>query len=433
MPSPRATGPYVTVGVGPRKIKHVVFLIQENRSFDDLFGGLDQNGKPFPGADTVSNPLPGEPTPHDHNGKPVAMKAGLLEECYVPDHEHPAAVLEVNGGAMNGFDLDPINALHCASPPPDYIYRYIQESEVAPYWQIGEQYAVSDRMFEPIGAESFSGHLFAVAGQTAGTIDNPDSFPWGCDAPLNTVVDVEVPGGGEMPGVYPCFEVKSLADVLDERHVTWRYYASPYPDFGYIWSTLDAFDRIRNGNDWTSDVISPPAQFLTDVQNGQLASMTWITPTLATSDHPVSETNMGPAWVASVVDAIGTSRYWSSTAIFIMWDDWGGWYDHVPPPTVSDFGLGLRVPLIVVSPYARGGYVSHVVHTSGSVLRFAEEALDLPSLGEQDALSDDLGDVFDFNRAPRSFSNFAIKASRREVYDAASSHEQPLDAPPDHD
>jgi hypothetical protein len=94
-----------------------------------------------------------------------------------------------------------------------------------------------------------------------------------------------------------------------------------------------------------SYVVSPPAQFLTDVQNGQLASMTWITPTLATSDHPVSETNLGPAWVTSVVDAVGNSRYWDSTALFIMWDDWGGWYDHVPPPTVSAFGLGLRVSL----------------------------------------------------------------------------------------
>jgi phospholipase C len=423
-PSPVPLQGGVGVGVGPAKIKHIVFVVQENRSFDNLFGGFDASGKPFPGADTWSNPVAGEPTPHDHNGNPVTMQQGLLEECYSPAHYHPDAVGDIDGGAMNGFDREVVSQLGCApgSPPPDYTYRYIAESEVAPYWQLAETYVLADRMFEPFSSGSFGAHMYVASGQSANTIDEPNATPWGCDAPLNTFVDVITPGGGEEPGVFPCFSIPSFADVLDEHSVPWRYYAGARTDYGYLWSILDAFNRIRNGPEWSTNVINPPAQFLTDVQNGQLAAMTWITPTLDVSDHPVSHENEGPAWIASVVNAIGTSRFWDTTAIFITWDDWGGWYDHVPPPSLNPVALGIRVPLIVVSPYARASYVSHVTHTTGSVLHFAEEALNLPSLGEEDARADDLSDAFDFTQAPRSFGNaIRTRFKQGQIRRAASS------------
>ena len=413
----------VGVGVGPAKIKHVVFVVQENRSFDDIFGGFDASGKPFPGADVWSNPDSGEPTPHDHNGNPVTMQQGLLEDCFSPAHYHPNSVQDVDGGAMNGFDLEPVSKLACApsTPPPTFPYRYIAESEVASYWQLAETYVVADRMFEPMSSGSFGAHLYLAAGQSANTIDEPSNTPWGCDAPIGTIVDVITHGGGEVPGVFPCFAIPSFADELDLHGVSWRYYAGARNDYGYLWSIFDAFERIRNGPEWTSNVINPPAQFLTDVGNGTLAAMTWITPTLDTSDHPVSHSNLGPSWVASVVNAVGASQFWNSTAIFITWDDWGGWYDHVPPPVTGPVSLGIRVPVIIVSPYARAGYVSHVVHTTGSILHFAEEAFDLPSLGEADAWSDDFSDAFNFAQTPTPFSPFTqSKHSRAEAMRAAT-------------
>jgi phospholipase C len=431
-PTPRATTS-ATLGLstGPSKIAHVIFVVQENRSFDDIFGGLDASGNPFPGADTVSNPVPGEPTPHDHLGNPVKMASGLLEECFSPAHDHPQAVADIDGGAMNGFDLEVVGRDGCSqgTPPPDYSYRYITESEVDPYWRIAEQYALADRMFEPVGADSFSGHLYSIAAQTAGTLDAPSLSPWGCDAPLTSRVPVFA-DGHEISGVYPCFDIPTLATMLDARRVSWRYYAAGPSDYGYLWSTFDAIRSVREGPEWSANVVSPPGQFLSDVQSGTLAAMTWVTPTLDDSDHPVSADNLGPSWVASVVNAIGTSRFWQNSAIFIMWDDWGGWYDHYPPPVVSQAGLGIRVPLIVVSPYARSAYVSHVAHTSGSVLHFSEEALGLPSLGLEDARADDLRDVFNFAQTPTAFVPFTVPQAARARRTSAT-WRKPYGVPPD--
>jgi len=412
------------IGVGPSKIQHVVVLFQENRSFDNIFGGLDQNGKPFPGADTVSNPNHGEPTPHDHLGYPVPMSTGLLEDCYDPYHDHPNSVTDADGGKMDGFDEEGVVQENCAPAPAptNYVYRTIVESEVAPYWQMGEAYAISDRMFEPFSSASYGPHLYVVAGQSANTIDNPSNSPWGCDAAAGTVVPVIVDSsGGETGGVAPCFYVPTLGDIMDQRGVSWRYYSAPKTDFGYLWSAFDSFDDIREGPDWSSKVVTPPSQVVTDIGNGKLAAMTWVAPTNNTSDHPQAHQNLGPAWITSVVNEIGQSKFWDSTAIFITWDDWGGWYDHVPPPVTGPVSLGIRVPVIIVSPYARAGYVSHVVHTTGSILHFAEEAFDLPSLGEADAWSDDFSDAFNFAQTPTPFSPFTqSKHSRAEAMRAAT-------------
>jgi phospholipase C len=418
----------IGVSIGPPKIKHIVVLFEENRSFDSIFGGLDSKGKPFPGADTVSNPLPGEPTPHDHNGNPVTMVAGSLNECYDPNHNLGDGEGDIDGGKMDGFDLEKVETLGCAqsTPGPDYPYRYVAETEVDPYWKIGEKYAISDRMFEPVNSSSFTPHLFMVSGQSARTIDDPAQTPWGCDSGGGNTVDVyNEKTGGVIVGEYPCFNVPTLADVLDQRGVSWHYYATDKSDFGYEWSAYDAFNQIRNGPDWSSDVTTPPAQLIADVQNGTLAAMTWVTPTLATSDHPSTVTDTGPAWVTTVVNAIGKSQFWDQTAIFVTWDDWGGFYDHVPPTKINVVGLGLRVPLIVVSPYVRPKYVSHNQHTTGSILHFAEEMFDLPSLGTEDARADDLQDVFDFTQKPTKFKSFKVPKSNADVLRAAASSNQP--------
>jgi phospholipase C len=214
--------------------------------------------------------------------------------------------------------------------------------------------------------------------------------------------------GNESQKMFPCFEHATLTDLLDNQQgLSWRYYTSALKS---IWTAPNAIKHIRFGPDW-ANVILPQTQILTDITNGQLASVSWVTPTGQASDHPWMTTGLGPSWVASIVNAIGGSQYWNSTAIFITWDDWGGWYDHVPPPQVlvdcqgwgCGYVYGFRVPLIVVSPYAKPRYISHVNHDFGSILKFTEEVFNLPSLGYADAYADDLSDCFNFNHKTTRF------------------------------
>lgn len=168
------------------------------------------------------------------------------------------------------------------------------------------------------------------------------------------------------------------------------------------------------GPDW-KNVISPQTRILTDVQNGSLAEVSWVTPDWQDSDHTGSGYNRGPSWVTSVVNAIGESPYWRSTAIFVLWDDWGGWYDDAPPPQRDFRGLGIRVPCIIISPYAKAGYIDHSVYEFGSVLRFTEQTFNLPPLGPNqlgpaasdlgytDVRANSLVDAFDFTQKPRAF------------------------------
>jgi phospholipase C len=164
------------------------------------------------------------------------------------------------------------------------------------------------------------------------------------------------------------------------------------------------------GPDWTDGkIVLNPSQVLTDIAQNNLASVSWVNPTGQESDHALGNDGTGPAWVASIVNAIGNSPYWKNTVIIITWDDWGGWYDHVAPPIDPNYGYyenGFRVPLIVVSPYTPAGYVSQTTHTFGSVLKFIETAFSLPLIPPGtfvDARSDDLSDFFNFSKPPRRF------------------------------
>jgi phospholipase C len=207
--------------------------------------------------------------------------------------------------------------------------------------------------------------------------------------------------------------------LLDANGVTWRYYT---PSPGFIWTGPVAIQHMClpqtingtltcTGPTWTDHVIIPQTQVLTDIANGKLAQVSWVIPTGLSSDHDLSSDGSGPSWVASVVNQIGNSAYWSNTAIIITWDDWGGWYDHVAPKVINDgtswgsgYVYGFRVPLIVVSPYAKAGYISHVTHDFGSILKFVETMFTLPTLGYADLAADNLGDCFDLTQSPLTFN-----------------------------
>lgn len=387
----------IATSLGPpgfRNIKHVIIIIQENRTPDNLFHGL-------PGANIATTAV-------DSSGHVVPLAPVSLKARFDIDHSHDAFLLAYQHGRMNGFDGE---TLFCSLHDCDGAtqFAYVPPSEVAPYFAMARQYTFADKMFQTNQGPSFPAHQYLISGtstdrvgsllQTAGNPIYGQGNPLNCDgSPLSRVEMID-PAGNMDEAFAPCFDHATLFDRLDRKHISWRYYDS---FIGGAWSAPDAIAHIRAGPDW-NNVIFPQSAILSDIAAGHLAGVSWVIPSREASDHAVGTNGSGPAWVASVVNAVGNSPYWSSTAIFVTWDDWGGWYDHVAPPVRSSYELGFRVPLIVISPYARAGYVSHAQHEFGSILRFSEEVFRLRPLFYSDVRSDDLSDCFDFSQQPIKF------------------------------
>lgn len=404
---------------GQNKISHVVFIIQENRSFDNLFHG-------FAGADYASSgPI--------HTGTTVPLAEVALSSPYDLDHGYQDARQGMDGGKMDGFDLVPW--LYPGGKPPSYVpppypaYAYVRRSDVRPYFSLAGSYVLADKFFSSDADGSFVGHQYLIAGQAAASWGMPAHVPWGCDSTNNYIGVLDANGKISNKTQTPCFDYPTLADELNAKRLAWRYYAPPSGDSAYIWSAFDAVRGIRNGPDWVNNVIAPQTRFLDDVQAGKLATVTWIVPSAVDSDHPGIQSATGPSWVSSLVNAVGTSPFWKSTAIFILWDDWGGYYDHVSPPQLDYDGLGMRVPLIVVSPYAHAHRVAHTQYEFGTLLKFVEQTFGLKALAASDTRANPLGtDVFDFKGQPRTFSAFAAP------YDARYFKQRPVQpGPPDSD
>ena len=199
---------------------------------------------------------------------------------------------------------------------------------------------------------------------------------------------------------FPCLTgVTTMADTLDNAGVSWKYYGPPSADPGYIWSTFDAISAVRNGPDWNNVV--DPSNFITDVNNSQLPAVSWIVTPDWQSEHPYQSTCEGENATVTELNALmGNRALWNTTAVFIVWDDFGGMYDHIAPPNFDTFGLGPRVPLLVISPYARKGYISTTQYEFSSVLKFIEERFGLPALGTRDAAANDITDSFNFSQMP---------------------------------
>jgi phospholipase C len=391
-------------------IGHVVVIFQENRSLDNLFQDPNLVAQ---GADIASSGT-------NSKGQNIPLTPVPLANNYDLKHSHGAFVLEYDNGRMDGADKVPITCNPGASgcPPPNPQFKYVKPSDVQPYFQLAEQYTFADRMFQTNQGPSFPAHQFIISGTSAPTADsdlfaaeNPQGVQkagdnTGCTAPAAEYVLLIDPFGVESSRQYPCYEHATLTDLLDNAGISWGYY-TPRPD--NIWTGPNAIQHIRMGHDWQY-VIPNSQQILTDIKDLQLPDVSWVIPPGQWSDHPGSNNGEGPSWVAAIVNAVGNSPYWNDTVIFITWDDWGGWYDHVAPQVVNDgyswgsgYVYGLRVPLIIVSPWVRQNYISHVTHDFGSILRFIEENYDLPSLGYADAYADDFSDCFYFHGPGREF------------------------------
>lgn len=370
-------------------IQHVVVIMQENRTFDNLFNG-------FPGADSAQSAM--------NKGTPIRLSAVPLAEGTDLPHAHWAWWRAWDRGKMDGFaDL--------AAQDPTYAYSYVRRSDVAEYWNLARMYTLSDRMFQSNTGPSFPAHQYMIAGQSGGASESPNASPWGCDAPAGTTVPLVGPEGTDLPGPFPCFDYRTMGDVLDQARISWRYYAPAAPGDRASFTGYEAIRHIFYGEDWGSKIISPQSTVLTDIAAGHLAHVTWIVPDMKHSDHPGNNSSEGPDWVASVVNAIGASKFWDSTAILITWDDWGGWYDHVAPNQVDKMGPGFRVPLIVVSPYAKHGYVSHQTAETASLLTYIEKNFKLPSLSARDATAGNLSDCFDYKQEVRPFTTIPTRVT----------------------
>jgi phospholipase C len=414
-------------------IQHVVVIFQENRTPDNLFHDpvLISHG-----ADIASTGV-------NSKGQVILLHQVDLANHYDLSHTHGAFVKMYDGGKMDGANLIPVycDKTITSCPPANAQFVYANPADVQPYFQLAEQYTFGDRMFQTNQGPSFPAHQFIISGTSAPTatsnlfvaenLNGP--APAGCIALSGTTVNMIDPTGKESSRQYPCFEHPTLTDLLDKSNISWRYYA---PSAGSIWTAPDAIQHICQaqsqagvltctGSAW-SNVIIPGKQVLTDIANNRLPQVTWIIPDGSASDHPGTSTG-GPSWVGSIVNAIGKSSYWNNTAIFITWDDWGGFYDHVPPKVINSYEYGFRVPLIVVSPYAKAGYISHNTHDFGSFLKFVEELYRLPSLGYADAAADDLSDCFDFQQKPIPFQTILTALSADDFLNDQSPPTDPDD------
>jgi phospholipase C len=396
MQSTTALGELRSTGAG--KIDHIVYIVQENRSFDDLFYG-------YPGADTVKSGK-------DSRGHTIVLQPISLRRQYNIDHSAQAMFEACNGTGklpgtkcrMNGFNKE----LTYDGPRLGQ-YAYVPHDESRPYFDMAHEWVLADRMFQSQLDESFVGHQYIIAAEAQASVDLPNGGFWGCNGDRhNEIATITPDRDAKGPPQTPCFDYVTLGDELDAAHLSWRFYSSrfgsPSSGDGSDWSSYQAVRHIFLGPDWIRDVIAPQSKFLKDVARGRLASFTWITPECEDSDHVDCGGGYGPSWVAALVNAVGKSKFWDSTAIFVQWDDWGGLYDHVPPPYRDYDGLGFRVPLLVISPYAKHHYVSHVQYETASVLRFAEDLYGLKQMAAADARAASPAlDCFDFSQKPRPF------------------------------
>lgn len=384
-PRGRAT-PHPCLGLRSCPIQHVVFLIKENHSFDNVFGR-------FPGANGTSFAWAGARRIR-MAATPDRLPADIL-------HANGAATLSVNGGRMNRFYLLP----GARRGGRDYADSSYDGAAIPNYWSYARRFTLADRFFSTIQGPSFPNHLVTVAGSGAGALDNPGGlnlprslFSWGCDSPSSYLVPVRT-AAGSVRRVHPCFNLRSLTDLADRAHISWRYYASAPGTLGYVWATLDAIKHVRYGSDWKHADL-PEHRFAADVARGRLADITWLTPDLPESDHPPFSMCAGENWTVHQINAIMRSRFWSSTVVVLVWDDFGGFYDHVAPPSHGSFDFGPRVPAIIISPWARPGNIDHTQYDFGSVLHFIEDVFHLPRLTRDDRAAISVRRALDFRQKP---------------------------------
>ncbi len=380
-PLPRQVTAPPVESTAQNPIRHIVFIVKENRSFDHYFGK-------FPGAD-------GEGYGDTHTGQVIPLSRAPDRIYYHLGYTNEKTLLGMNGGKMNQFDLT----------APDLIaYTQYDEADIPNYWAYARNFVLADHAFESAHGPSFANRLFTIAAQAGAAIENPDGpaayLTWGCDTDQYTQV-YSLDLRGYLRQQRPCYDFPTLADRLTGRGLSWRYYGPLESETGYKWNSFNAIDHIRNSEAWAANVV-PEEQFEADALAGALPTMSWLTPTYPNTEHPPESVCVGENWTVRQINAVMSGPLWDQTAIFITWDDFGGFYDHVPPPEVDRYGLGPRVPMLIISPYARAGTVVSTVYEFSSVLAFAETVFGLRPLTRRDRNASNMFDSFDFQQTPLS-------------------------------
>jgi len=368
------------------RINHIIWIIQENRSFDNYFGTFpDAEGFPssiclpvLPGSAKCVKPFhmsPNQPIvdlPHDWAGAHAAY-----------DH-----------GAMDGFVW---------AEGSVYTMGYLDGKDIPNYWQYARHYTLCDRFFSSINTGSLPNHLYTVAAQSGRVINNLHS--------IREVEEVEDDPDG--------FSFASIVKILANAKISWKYYvetrstppgadraliahlAYPQPKSFTLWNPLPAFKAVRDNPEQMRHLVAQD-EYFHDLQSGTLPQVSWIVPDFQDSEHPPEPAAQGMWYVTRLINALMKSPYWKDSVVFLTWDDYGGFYDHVPPPMVDAFGYGPRVPMIVISPFAKHGYISHYTYDFTSVLKFIEQRWDLPHLTPRDHHANGMTDCFSFDQTPNS-------------------------------
>ena len=365
------------------KIQHIVYIVKENRSFDTMFGTFAGANGATSGTISTGKVMnlgrTPDPAPHDVG------------------HEWNDNHQSVDGDRMDRFDQN-----YQGNVNGDYLaMTQFQQADIPNYWLYAQNFELADAMFSGVESGSFPAHLQLVSGTNQSVLDNPRSTKkaqWGCDAIAGTVVPTLLSDNFTIGESYPCFAATTLANVAETNNITWKAYTAINNQSGYIYNPFRPFSSVFGTADWGTKVI-PVANFITDALAGNLPQISWVTPPSDDTDHAPDSVCTGENWLVAQVNAVmqGPASQWANTVIFLTWDDFGGFYDHVPPPYRDQYGFGLRVPLIIMSPYA----VKQVYHTQvefGSVMRFMEETFKLPNLGGADAIANDLQDAFNYQQ-----------------------------------
>lgn len=411
---------------------HVIVLIQENRTPDNLFQGLCG-----PQGNLCPNPYNLQNFGYNSKGEKVLLQQTPLGDPHDPLHGHPDFIdLCDFDSQTQQCKMDGANRIPCLEGS-HYVsncsFEYVDPSDIQPYLTLVQQYGYANYMFSTSQGGSFPGHQFLFSGTSSpsaaadaagffGDRAVPNNAAHGCVAPKTSYVVLITPNGDEQTG--PCFEHNTIPDILP-ANITWRYYTSA--GAGGMWTSPNAIYHICQPNqphggkctgpEWVDNVDFLAKDVLTDIADCKLRSLSWVIPTGQNSDHPGDGHTGGPSWVASIVNAVGASTtcdnhtgYWNNAAIIVTWDDFGGFYDHQAPPILpmpeGDFQLGARVPLLFISAYTPANYVDNNQQDFGSMLRFIEQNWGVPegALNFADArATNDLTTFFNLNLVPRVF------------------------------
>jgi phospholipase C len=421
---------------GIQNIQHLVFVVQENRSFDSYFGT-------YPGADGIPIKA-GVPT--------VCVPDPASGACVKPFHDGGTfnaggphtwrnSIIDVNGGKMDGF-LATVEAsgTFCTNHPSDTRCKQVRTGphgapdvmgwhdarEIPNYWAYAQHFTLQDHFYAAADSWTLPSHLFLVSGWSASCSSPAD--------PMSCSSDLRGTDWSHVKTKAPPYAWTDITYLLHKAGVSWRYYVGPGTCVEVPCKHPTTKDRTAGGtNGVTVPVQNPLPGFTTVHQDGQLGnvqshtrffsaaaagtlpSVSWVMPGIGYGEHPPDPIGPGQAWVTSVVNAVMQSPDWRTTAIFLTWDDWGGFYDHVRPPVVDQNGYGIRVPGILISPWAREGYVDHQTLSSDAYLKLIEalflngQALNpktdgrpdsRPTVREKVGILGDLRKEFDFHQQP---------------------------------